>query len=169
MLSSKVQEALNRQVNAELYSSYLYLSMAAHLEAENMRGMAQWMRVQSGEETTHGMKIYDYIIERGGSVTLTRIDAPKTNWASPVELFEDAYAHEQKVTAMINGLMDLVIAEKDHAGHDFLEWFVAEQVEEESAALAIVEQLKLVGDSGVGLYMIDRQLGQRSPSAPAAE
>ncbi len=169
MLSSKVQEALNRQVNAELYSSYLYLSMVAHLEAKNFRGMAQWMRVQSGEETTHGMKIYDYILERGGGVTLTQIDAPKTSWASPVELFEDAYAHEQKVTAMINGLMDLVIAEKDHAGHDFLEWFVTEQVEEESNAQAIVEQLKLVGDSGVGVYMIDQQLGQRIPSAPAAK
>ncbi len=169
MLSPNIQEALNRQVNAELYSSYLYLSMVAHLESENLRGMAQWMRVQAGEETIHGMKIYDYIIERGGRVTLTQIDAPKTKWASPLKLFEDAYAHEQKVTAMINGLMDLVIAEKDHAGHDFLEWFVTEQVEEESAAQAVVEQLKLVGDSGVGLYMIDQQLGQRSPSAPAAE
>ncbi len=169
MLSPNVKEALNRQVNAELYSSYLYLSMVAHLEAENFRGMAQWMRVQAGEETTHSNKIYDYIIERGGRVTLTQIDAPKTKWASPLELFEDAYAHEQKTTAMINGLMDLVIAEKDHAGHDFLEWFVTEQVEEESTALAIIEQLKLVGDSGVGLFLIDQQLGQRSPSAPAAK
>lgn len=169
MLSPKVEEALNRQVNAELYSSYLYLSMVAHLEAENFRGMAQWMRIQTGEETTHGMKIYDYIIERGGRVTLARIDAPKTKWASPVELFEDAYAHEQKVTAMINGLMDLVISEKDHASHDFLEWFVAEQVEEESNALGIVDQLKLVGDSGVGMYMIDQQLSQRVPAAPAAK
>lgn len=169
MLSPKVQEALNRQVNAELYSSYLYLSMVAHLEAKNLRGMAQWMRVQSGEETTHGMKIYDYILERGGSVTLTQIDAPKISWASPVELFEDAYAHEQKVTAMINGLMDLVVAEKDHASHEFLEWFVTEQVEEESNAQAIVEQLKLVGDSGVGVYMVDQQLGQRIPAAPPAE
>jgi len=169
MLSPKVQEALNRQVGAELYSSYLYLSMVAHLEAENFKGMAQWMRVQSGEETTHGMKIYDYIIERGGRVTLTQIDAPKTKWGSPSELFADAYAHEQKITAMINDLMDLAVAEKDHASHDFLEWFAAEQVEEESAALAIVEQLKLVGGSGVGLYMIDQQLGQRTPSAPTAE
>ncbi|MBN1394980.1 MAG: ferritin [Pirellulales bacterium] len=169
MLEPKLQESLDRQINAELYSSYLYLSMAAHLEAENFRGMAQWMRAQSGEETAHAMKIYDYVLERNGRVTLARIDGPKTKWASPLELFEDAYAHEQKVTAMINNLMDLAVEEKDHASHDFLEWFVTEQVEEESNASAIVEQLKLVGDSGVGLYMIDQQLGQRTPSTSAAE
>ena len=166
MLNPKVQEALNRQINAELHSSYLYLSMVAYLEEQNLRGMAQWMRVQSGEETMHGMKIYDYIIERGGKVTLTQIEGPKTEWASPLELFEDAYAHEQKITGMINNLMDLVIAEKDHAGHDFLKWFIAEQVEEESNASEIVEQLKRVGDKWVGLYMVDQKLGQRVPAAP---
>lgn len=167
MLSPKIQESLNRQVNAELYSSYLYLSMVAYLEEQNLRGMAQWMQVQSAEETMHGIKIYNYIVERGGRVTLTQIDGPKTEWTSPLELFEDAYAHEQKVTAMINDLMDLVIAEKDHASHDFLEWFVSEQVEEESNASEIVEHLKRVGDKWVGLYMIDQKLGQRAPAAPA--
>ena len=167
MLNAKLQDALNRQINAELFSSYLYLSMVAYLEDRTLRGMAQWMRVQSGEETMHAMKIYDYIVERGGRVTLDKIEAPKTEWASPLELFKDAYAHEQKVTAMINDLMDLAIAEKDHASHDFLEWFVTEQVEEESNASEIVEQLKMIGDERLGLYMIDQKLGLRAPAASA--
>ncbi|NLF09723.1 MAG: ferritin [Pirellulaceae bacterium] len=167
MLNAKLQDALNRQINAELFSSYLYLSMVAYLEDRPLRGMAQWMRVQSSEETMHAMKIYDYVIERGGRVTLDKIEAPKTDWASPLELFQDAYAHEQKVTAMINDLMDLAIAEKDHASHDFLEWFVTEQVEEESNASEIVEQLKMIGDERLGLYMIDQKLGLRAPAASA--
>ena len=167
MLNAKLQDALNRQINAELFSSYLYLSMVAYLEDRTLRGMAQWMRVQSGEETMHAMKIYDYIVERGGRVTLDKIEAPKTEWASPLELFKDAYAHEQKVTAMINDLMDLAIAEKDHASHDFLEWFVTEQVEEESNASEIVVQLKMIGDERLGLYMIDQKLGLRAPAASA--
>ena len=165
MLSNRVQEALNKQVNAELFSSYLYLSMSAYLEEANFRGMAQWMRVQSEEETTHGMKIYDYIIERGGRVTLTQIDSPKTEWSSPLEVFEEAYAHEQKVTALINGLVDVATEEKDHATRNFLGWFVDEQVEEEANASEIVEHLLRVGEKGVGLYMIDQKLGQRAPAA----
>jgi ferritin len=161
MFSSKLQDALNKQINAELFSSYLYLSMAGWFEAENLKGMAQWMRVQSGEETAHGMRIFDFINDRGGRVALGAIEAPKTQWKSPLEAFEDAYKHEQKISGMINDLMNLAGAEKDGAAHDFLEWFVREQVEEESQSQLIVAQLKLVGDSGVGLYLLDQELGKR--------
>lgn len=161
MLSPKVQEAFNQQINAELHSSYLYLSMAAHFEAENLKGFAHWMRVQSGEETAHGMRFFNFINDRGGQVTLTQIEAPKTSWKSPLEAFEDALKHEMKITGMINNLMNLVAVEKDGAGHDFLEWFCREQVEEESSAQTIVAQLKLVGDNGVGIFLLDQELGKR--------
>jgi ferritin len=162
MLSQKMQEALNRQINAELFSSYLYLAMSAHFETEDLKGMAHWMVLQSGEENKHAMRIFDFVNDRSGRVALTAIEAPKTEWKSPLEAFEDAYKHEQKITGMISDLMNLAGAEKDSAAHDFLEWFAREQVEEESAAQLIVSQLKLVGDSGVGVYMIDQQLGQRA-------
>ena len=168
MLSPKVLEALNKQINAELFSEYLYLSMSAHFEAESFKGMAKWMRVQAGEEHNHALKIYDFVNDRDGRVTLTQIEAPKTQWQSPLNAFEDAYKHEQKISGMINDLSNLALAEKDHAAHNFLEWFVGEQVEEESVALTIVDQLKLVGDAGMGLYMIDQQLGQRTASPSAA-
>jgi len=167
MLSPKVLEALNKQINAELFSEYLYLSMSAYFEAESFKGMAQWMRVQAGEERIHAMKFFDFINDRDGRVTLTEIKAPKTQWKSPLDAFEDAYKHEQKITGMINELSNLAQAEKDHAAHNFLEWFVNEQVEEEVNALTNVDQLKLIGDNGVGLYMIDQQLGQRTAAAPA--
>jgi len=168
MLNPKLEEALNGQLNAEMFSSYLYLSMAAHFEATTMPGMAAWMRVQAQEETIHAMKFYDYILERNGKVTLAQIDAPKTEWSSPAEAFEDAYAHEQKITRLINGLVDLAVAEKDHATETFLQWFVTEQVEEEATVSTIVDQLQLVGDNGVALYMIDGQLSQRTAAATSA-
>jgi ferritin len=164
MLSSKLQDAFNGQVNAELHSAYLYLSMAAYFESKDLKGMAHWMVVQAGEEKQHAMRLFDFINDRGGRVLLTQIEGPKTEWKSPLEAFEDAYQHEQKITGMINGLMNLVAVEKDGAGHDFLEWFCREQVEEEASAQLIVAQLKLVGGDGVGLYMIDQQLGQRQAS-----
>jgi ferritin len=135
--------------------------MATYFEAEDLKGMAHWMRIQSNEETTHGMRIFDFINNRSGQVTLTQIEAPKTSWKSPLEAFEDAYKHELKITAMIGNLMNLAGAEKDGASHDFLEWFCREQVEEESNAQLIVAQLKLVGDNGVGLYLLDQELGKR--------
>jgi ferritin len=166
MLKSEIQDACNRQLNAEFYSAYLYLSMSAHFEAQSLKGMAHWMRIQAQEEAGHAMKFFDFIHERDGRVTLTEIESPKTVWASPLEVFQDAYEHEQKVTAMINDLSSLAAASKDHAAHNFLEWFVAEQVEEEDAARTIVDQLKLVGDDGVGQFILDQQLGQRT-AAPA--
>ena len=161
MLSKKMQDALNRQINAELYSSYLYLSMAAHFEAANLKGFARWMRVQAQEETAHGMKIYDFVLARGGKVTLTAIDAPKTEWASPLAAFKDVYAHEQKVTALIDGLVDVARKETDNAAEVFLHWFVGEQVEEEANASEIVEKLKRIKESANGLFMLDSVLGKR--------
>lgn len=168
MLNAKIQDALNRQLNAELFSSYLYLSMAAWFEDKSFPGMANWMRLQAQEEHMHGMKFYDFINERSGRVTLAAIDAPKTEWNSPLEAFEEAYVHEQKVTGLINHLVNLAIAEKDHAAASFLQWFVNEQVEEEATVVRIIDQLRLVGDNGVALYMIDQQLGQRVAAAAGA-
>ena len=162
MLSQKLQDAFNKQINAELYSSYLYLSMAAYFESKDLKGMAKWMTIQAGEEKGHAMRIFDWINDRSGRVTLTQIDAPKTEWKSPLEAFEDAYKHEIKITGMINELFTLVAIEKDGAGHDFLEWFCREQVEEEANAQLIVAQLKLVGDNGLGLYLLDQELGKRT-------
>jgi len=167
MLIEKMAKALNGQLNAELYAAYLYLSMAAYFTTKNLNGFANWLRVQAQEELMHAMKIYDYINERDGEVVLTQVGAPKTKWNSPLEAFEDAYNHECKVTGMINELVNLAISEKDHAANSFLQWFVIEQVEEESSALAIVDKLKLVGDDGAALFMIDGELGQRTP--PLAE
>jgi ferritin len=170
MLSQKIQEVLNKQINNELFSEYLYLSMSAYFEDASFKGMANWMRIQAGEEHGHALKIYDFINNRNGRVTLAQIEAPKTEWKSPLDVFEDALKHEQKITASIYDISNLALAEKDHASHDFLEWFVKEQVEEESAARTVVDQLKLVGSDGTGLYMIDQQLSQRiaAPSpAPA--
>ena len=168
MLSAKIQAALNQQINAELFSEYLYLSMAAHFESESLKGMANWMRIQAGEEHTHAMKFFRFILDRAGKVTLTQIEAPKTAWDSPLNAFEDAYKHEQKVTGLINNLSNLAMDEKDHAAHQFLEWFVGEQVEEEAAAQTIVDQLKLVGENGVAIFMIDQELAKRQPAAAAA-
>ena len=167
MLNPEIQDALNKQINAEMFSAYLYLSMAAHFETQSLQGMANWMRIQVQEETAHAMKFFDFINERDGRVTLTEIEAPKTEWGSAAEVFQDAYEHEQKITGMINELSNLAASSKDHAAHNFLEWFVAEQVEEESTVRTIVDQLKLVGGDGVGQFILDGQLAQRT-AAPAA-
>ena len=161
MLGKKMQDALNGQINAELYSSYLYLSMAAYFESVNLRGFAGWMRVQAQEETAHGMKFFDFVVERGGRVTLKAIDAPPDKWNSPVAAFQAAYEHEQKVTAMIAKLVDLAESEKDHATRSFLQWFVDEQVEEEANADEVVQKLKMIKDAPQGLLMLDGVLGQR--------
>lgn len=168
MISKTIQAAINSQINAELYSSYLYLAMEAYFESQSLHGFANWMRCQTQEEIVHAMKMYDFIHERGGRVILGQIAAPKTQWLSPLDAFQDAYAHEQKVTALINALVDLAIAEKDHASNNFLQWFVAEQVEEESSASTVVDKLKLIGTSGDGLFNLDKELAQRVFTPPAA-
>ena len=161
MLSEKLEKKFNEQINAEVFSAYLYQSMASYFEAISLEGFANWMDVQAQEELTHARKFYDFINERGGRVVLASIEAPKIDWDSPLNAFEDAYKHEQKITGMINDLVDMAGEEKDHASSSFLQWFVDEQVEEESSVDEIVQKLKIVGDSGNGLFMINNALGQR--------
>jgi len=167
MLSPKVEQALNKQVNAELYSAYMYLSMSAYFESLSFKGMANWMRIQAQEELTHAMKLFDFINDRNGRVVLGPIEGPKTHWDSPLQAFEDTLLHETHVTSLIYDLMNLSQAEKDHAAHNFLEWFVNEQVEEEASARQVVDKLKLAGDHGVALLLIDTELGQRTPEPTA--
>ena len=167
MFNQKIEEAFNQQINAELYSSYLYLSMSAYFDSQNLAGMASWMRIQAQEELSHAMKFFDFINERDGRVVLQKIDEPKSEWGSALNAFEEALAHEEKVTASINHLVDLALSEKDHASNTFLQWFVTEQIEEESSAKSVVDKLKMVGDNPVALYMVDGQLGQRA--APTAD
>ena len=171
MLNEKVETALNDQLNAELYSAYLYLSMSAYFQSESLGGFANWMRIQAREELAHAMKFYDFINERGGRVTLKPIEAPPTSWDSVLVAFEAVYEHEQKVTGLINHLVDLTVDERDHATNIFLQWFVSEQVEEEESADGVVRKIKLMGDASGGLFMLDRELGQRtfSPPAPSEE
>jgi ferritin len=161
MLSGKMRAAMNKQINAELHSAYVYLAMAAYFEDQNLAGFARWMRLQAGEEMAHAMKFFDFIVERRGRVVLEPIAAVPSEWESPLAVFENALAHEQKVTGLIHALVDLAIEERDHASSSFLQWFVDEQVEEEASADAVVQQIKLAGDSGVALFMLDRELGAR--------
>lgn len=167
MLNKKIEEAFNKQINAELYSSYLYLSMSACFESKSLKGMANWMRIQAQEELTHVMKFFDFINDRSGRVLLGEVEAPKTEWDSPIEAFKEAYGHECKISGLINGLVDLSLAESDHAANAFLQWFVTEQVEEEATASTIVDQLSLIGDDGVALLMLDNELGRRTFQPPA--
>jgi ferritin len=161
MISKKMEKTLNDQINAELYSAYLYLSMSAYFESENLPGFAKWMRIQWQEEVMHGLKIYDYVSERGGRATLKSIDGPPAKWKSPLDVFQATYKHEQVVTGRINDLVTQAVAEKDHATNAFLQWFVTEQVEEEKSADEIVQKLKRISDAPGGLYMLDKELGQR--------
>ena len=163
MIKENVQAALNEQLNSELYASYYYLSMSAYFHAANLTGFASWMRAQSQEELMHAMKIYDFINDREGEVALTTIAAPKRRWDDSLAAFEDAYQHEKAVTAQIYDLVDLSVSERDHATNTFLQWFVTEQVEEEATASDIVNKLKLVGNDGNGLFILDRDLGARGP------
>lgn len=160
-IKDKVAKAINKQINAELYSSYLYLAMAAYFEAKNWLGFGHWMRLQANEEHTHAMKFFDYVLERGKEVVLEDIKAPQVNWKNPLEVFEAVYAHELKVTALINDLLKLSREENDTATESMLKWFIDEQVEEEANAKQIVDKLKLIKDSANGLFMLDHELGER--------
>lgn len=161
MLSKKMEKAINKQINAEFYSSYLYLAMSAYFESQNWPGFARWMAAQAQEEWGHGMKMYKYIAEQRGVVKLAAIECPPLEWKSASEVFEQVMKHEEHVTSLINDLMTMAIEEKDYATQQFLQWFVKEQVEEEAHADAIVQQLKLIGESTQGLFMLDHALGQR--------
>jgi ferritin len=161
MLSEKLSRAINAQINHELYSGYLYLSMAAYFDGESLPGFAHWMRAQAAEEQEHALKFYDYVYERGGTVTLAAIDGPPTEFASPLAVFEQTLAHERKVTGLINDLYALAVEDKDYASQVFLQWFISEQVEEEDNATQIIDTLKRVGEKGQALVMLDRELGRR--------
>jgi ferritin len=168
MLGKKVEKAFNEQINWELYSGYLYLSMSAYFLSINLNGFANWMRVQAMEEAAHAMKFFDFINERGGRVTLLEAKAPPKEWESPLAAFQDAYEHECFVSGRINDLVNLALEEKDHASNNFLQWFVSEQVEEEASVDEVAQKLKLIGGDGGGLFMIDQELAQRVFTPPAA-
>ncbi len=159
---------MNGQLNAEFYSAYLYLSMAAYFESTDLAGFANWMRIQNQEEQFHAMKFYDYIIERGGKVTLRLIEAPPSDWDCPLAVFEATLAHEQKVTGLINKLVYLAREEKDNASEIFLQWFVNEQVEEEDNVSKVLGQLKLIEGSPQALFMMDKEMAQRVFTPPTA-
>jgi len=161
MVSQKMQDALNEQINKEMFSAYLYLSMSAYFDTKNLAGMSQWMKMQSEEENLHAMKFYDFLLRVGGNVKLSAIDAPQTEWESAQKVFEDSLEHEKFISKSIHTLMDLAIEEKDHPTKSFLQWFVDEQVEEEDNVQQIVENFNLLGDSKGGLFMLDRELGAR--------
>ncbi|AGN16669.1 MAG: ferritin [Methanobrevibacter boviskoreani] len=161
MVNEVMEKSLNEQVNAEFYSAYLYLSMAAYFKEENLDGFANWMTVQAQEERDHAMKLFDYIIRRGAKVTLTSIDEPQTEWDSPLAAFEHVLKHERYVTSLINNLVDLSIEQKDHATNNFLQWYVNEQVEEEENAMDNLGKLKLADGNPQVLYSLNEELATR--------
>ncbi len=161
MISKKMQDALNRQINEEMFSFYLYLSMSADFQSKNLMGSGAWMNAQSKEEMAHAKKFFHFIIERGGEIELLPIAKPQKSWKTPLEAFKDAEKHEQHITKCIHSLVDLAIKEKDYATQNLLQWFVNEQVEEEASVGAIVAKLEMVSESKNGLYMIDKELGSR--------
>jgi ferritin len=161
MLSKSLQDAINNQINLELYSAYVYLSMAAHFESENLGGFANWMRAQYQEETGHAMKFFKYVYDRGGKVILKTIEQPAVKFKAPLDVFHLVLEHEQKVTASINKLYELAVKEKDYASQTFLQWYINEQVEEEKNATDIINMLEMIGTTPISLMMADKQLGAR--------
>ena len=168
MLSENMEAALNKQLNNELYSAYLYLSMSAYSTSIGLRGFANWFMVQYQEEMVHAMKFYNYILDQGGRVKLMAIAQPMAEFKSPLDMFEKTLQHEKFITKCINDLVDLAIAGKDHATNIFLQWYVTEQIEEEGNDNDIIAKLKLVGEEGSGLLMIDKELAMRVFTPPAA-
>ncbi len=166
MINESVRKALNEQVNAEFYSSYLYLSMCSYFKKISLEGFARWMEVQALEELTHAMKFFDFISERGDQAIMGPIEGPPTSWDSPLSAFEHVYKHEVLVTGLIHRLVDIATEHKDHATANFLQWFVSEQVEEETSADYIVQRLKLVGKDGGALFLVDQELGRRAFTPP---
>ncbi|MBI2425559.1 MAG: ferritin [Candidatus Hydrogenedentes bacterium] len=168
MISPEIQDAFNKQINRELYSAYLYSAMANHFNNVNLKGFANWMRIQTDEELAHARKMIDFVNNRNGRVIYEAVDAPPSSWESPLSVFEESYKHECFISESINEISSLAMQKKDHATHAFLEWFVTEQVEEEANADDIVQQLKLVQDAPGALFILDREMAQRTP-APAAD
>lgn len=168
MISEKMNSAFNAQINAEMFSAYLYFSMSAWLGSKSLAGFSSWMRAQAQEEMFHATKMYDYLIERGGTVELEVIDKPRTTWESPEEIMAELVDHEAKVTGLINDLVDVAIAERDHAANIFLQWYVAEQVEEEASVGDAYEKMKRVANDNPGIFTLDMELGKRVFTPPVA-
>lgn len=167
MLNNKITDAINAQINAELWSAYLYLSMGMQFEADGRTGIANWFKIQFKEEQAHAEIFMNYLNSRGARVVLKPIDAVPTEWKCPLCAFKDTLAHEEKVTALINNLYALAEEEHDYATRGKLDWFVAEQVEEEETAQALIDRLKLIGDNGLALYMLDQELASRVYNVPS--
>jgi len=166
MIKDSVRDAINAQMNREFYSASLYLAMAAYFESMTLKGFSAWMQVQAKEELAHGMKFYHYLVEQGARIRIAAMEAPRGEWGTPLEAFEHALGHEQKVTARIHELMELAMKERDHATIGFLGWFVKEQVEEEANATEIVSKLQLAAAGGAAvLYLLDHELGKRGKAA----
>ncbi len=161
MLSKTLQDAINEQIKNEFYSAYLYLSMSAFFQEQNLPGFAAWLRVQSGEEQVHALKLYDHVLDRNGQVELKAISQPPTEWKSNLEAFQQVLEHEQHVTALINKLYETALAEKDYPAQVLMQWFINEQVEEEKSATEIVEQFKLIEAHASAVLMLDHRLGKR--------
>jgi len=166
MISKKMQDVMNEQIKHELGSAYIYLSMAAYFHSIGLDGMAQWMRVQTQEEEVHAMKFFDHIKDRGGRAELLPLAQPKKEWPSPLVAFQEAYEHEQFITSKINDLVKIAAEEGDHPASVLLHWFITEQVEEEASTSRVAQTLERIGDSGQGLIMLDRELGERTFSVP---
>jgi len=161
MIGKAIQNAINEQIKNELYSSYLYLAMAGHCTEANLPGCAHWLRAQSAEENTHGMKLYEYIHSQGGHVELQAIEKPPVKYRSLTDIFTHVLEHEKKVTAMITKLYELALKEKDYPTQILLHWFIKEQVEEEQNATEILAKLEFIGEQGPAVIMLDRELGAR--------
>ena len=167
MISKKLETAINDQINFEMYSSYIYMSMATHFDSINLKGFSHWMKVQAQEELTHAMRFWRYLIDRGGKVVLSQIQGPTTSWQSPLAVFEDALHHEHIVTGKINKLVDIARSESDYASDNLLQWFIKEQVEEEASADEVIQKLKLIGDNSSALFLLDQELAARTYLPPA--
>ncbi len=166
MIDKKMAEALNEQINKEMYSAYLYMSMSAYSNKTGLKGFANWFMVQYHEEMFHAMKLYEYVLRQGEDVKLEAIKAPPAEFASQLDMFTQTLTHEQYITSSINELMELAMSKKDHATQIFLEWYVTEQVEEEENDNDIIAQLKLIGDNAHALLMLDRELAARATTIP---
>jgi ferritin len=168
MISKKMETAINKQINLEIQSALMYLQMSAHFAHENLNGFAHWMRIQHSEELVHANRLFDYLLQRDGEVALTAVAAPPRSWKTTLASCEAAYAAEVNNTRQINALMDQAIKENDHATRVILEWFVEEQVEEESSALNLIKQVQLAGNAAGAILLLDREVGARAPE-PAGE
>lgn len=167
MLSEKLCKAINAQINAEMWSAYLYLSMSVDAAARGQKGIANWFMVQFQEEQAHAQIMMNHILSRGNEVVLAPIDAVQTSWKNSLEAFKDTLVHEKKVTSLITALYELAIEEKDYPAQNMLKWFIDEQVEEEESAQEIIDQLDAVEDNKYGLLMIDKDLATRVYNVPA--